>query len=280
MWPEILKAGATALGSVLGFSGQNRTNAANARQVAQTNAFNAAEAQKNRDFQERMSDSQYQRAVADMRAAGLNPALAYQQGGAGTPGGSTASGTAARLDNPYGNAPQDVTQIVSSALEAAQAVANIDKTRAEQQNIEQDTGVKTLLQSPRVRQAIAAATSAEAGADVDSHTVNSRIAAIDKSNALVSASARDVSANATLKELGIPAAQNDSRAAQTWFGRYVAPYLDSADKVTQMVNNVVNPFKFKWENPRNQTSQTGVQYFDRKGNYTGGSLTSHSSSRH
>lgn len=50
--------------------------------------YNSAEALANREWQEHMSSTAYQRAVEDMKKAGLNPILAFANGGASTPGGS------------------------------------------------------------------------------------------------------------------------------------------------------------------------------------------------
>lgn len=67
-------------------------NAISQRSSALQYQFNADEAQKNRDWQERMSNTSHQREVQDLIAAGLNPVLSSTLGGASTPSGATASG--------------------------------------------------------------------------------------------------------------------------------------------------------------------------------------------
>lgn len=115
------------------------TNAMNAQLAAQNREFNALEAQKNRDFQERMSNSAYQRGMTDMRQAGLNPILAYQRGGASSPTGSTATGTAATMQAPK------IDNVLGDALQGGMALASARQTLANQKATEDNIRTDTVL---------------------------------------------------------------------------------------------------------------------------------------
>ncbi|UPW41072.1 DNA pilot protein [Sigmofec virus UA08Rod_5614] len=94
------------------------------------NSFSASEAQKNRDFQERMSNTSYQRAIDDMKKAGINPVLAFNQGGSSTPTGgfstsvASSSGSSGRY-NADGALLGGLLKLLSGFVQIGSAVAPI-----------------------------------------------------------------------------------------------------------------------------------------------------------
>jgi len=116
------------VGSALGFIGQQQTNQKSWDIAQASNAASAEQAQKQMDFQERMRATQYQTAIDDMKKAGLNPMLAYSQGGAGTPTGAMGSVSTANFKSPISSAATGFTQM--QALQADTALKDANTTES------------------------------------------------------------------------------------------------------------------------------------------------------
>lgn len=114
MWPAIAGIGSTLVGGALGYLGAKEANAAS-RDVAREQM----------GFQERMSNTAWQRATEDMRKAGINPMLAFAQGGASTPQGSTAT-----VRNAVGAGLSSAMQAKQLQSQLANVQAQTDQTKA------------------------------------------------------------------------------------------------------------------------------------------------------
>lgn len=183
--------GISALGSLMGSSEQGK--------------YNKEMARENREWQERMSNTAFQRAAKDLDAAGLNRVLAL-----GSPA-TTPSGSSASIDAPK------IAEAVNTGINAASAKQAIEQSKATEDLQREQRNTEQMRQHLIKEQAFQAASQ----------------------TSLNRANARYSNAKATSSELYNPVQKlgNEILEKVTTFGRGAAKeYKEAADAVTRRIN--------------------------------------------
>ena len=267
VWPAIIAAAAAVGSAILSNKGQKEANEAQADQAQLNREFNSAEAAKTREWQENMRATQYQTAVSDLKAAGLNPMLAYQQGGAGTPTGATASNS---------GIPQIGNKVAAGLTAAAQA-AQIMNLKAQTEKTEADTEVsvatakqveaqthmtttsttKIAQETENLKEQIAQIRQnvhlqrAQTGESLNKQVLTvqqAELARIETELAkgkisLTEAQTQLTKVTTKLSQLEIEGATNKNESEKTWWGRNVRPYLGDVGSATNSAQRAANIYQ-------------------------------------
>lgn len=262
-WVPAIAAGIEGYTS---YKGQKDANVANVQQAREQMAF-----------EERMSSTAHQREVADLIAAGLNPAMAYKLGGESSP-----SGTSARIENQLAGVKGTAAGAAATYNAIASTRADIAAKNANTRLTDAQTTQLNLTSADMAARIKADAALAGTNARFADKSFQPRVDSlyqdvvlkdtkikhsnlsyqlndqnfrrtIDelwplqiqqlRQNILSSiAGTRDTNAMATLKELQKPTFENAAKAAKTTWGKHVSPYLGDAKTIADMITKAAYTF--------------------------------------
>lgn len=245
--------GSSVLEGTLGFLGARQQNISAARS-----------AREQMEFQERMSNTSYQRAVSDMKSAGLNPMLAYQKGGASTPGGAMApvvneassAGGAMNTLQRIAEYKNMAAQTNKTNAEAAAVQMSLPKIMSDVRVAQANAWVVEQTIQEAITQKIAESDSAAYKSEKDlyekqlsaermqyipkfvenefkMHSAQAASAQLDADfmKAAFDPRLAEIKADAVLKAFEIPGAKNAAEAEDSWWKQNVSPYLGDVGKV-------------------------------------------------
>jgi len=243
-------------------------NASNYRIAQENNAFNAEQIARQEDFQTQMSNTSYQRGIQDMKAAGLNPMLAYSQGGASTPTGGAATAQSVTQQAATMNAPtmqaahQQATKQtpftgnaaamangINATISSAQAMADLknkdemnSQIKAQTLNTQADTLQKS-AHTENTQQLTAQSKQQVNNLQTQVEELNSRLLSQDQDRK--TSSANEQHARAQASESAQRTANNKQQydihkphqdVANSWYGRNIKGGLD---EFTKQLGNII-----------------------------------------
>lgn len=130
--------GGAMIGGAMTAAGARRANRMNMALAREQMSFQERMQDKQMGFQERLSNTAWQRAVQDMRSAGINPMVAFSQGGASTPSGSAPQGARAHVEN-------EIAPAVASAIALKRMSLEVATVREQLLNIRSQTALNAAL---------------------------------------------------------------------------------------------------------------------------------------